>query len=127
MEKKMTKKDYYEMLKTTVKGIEVENKEDLLTFIDRELELIENKSVKAKERAAEKRAEGDELRAAVKSILTTENQTIDEIFGQIEGEDLTRAKIVARLTQLVKAGEAKKEEVKSEDGKRIMVYALADY
>lgn len=126
MEKKMTKKDYYEMLKTTVEGIEVENKEDLLTFIDRELELIENKSVKAKERAAEKRAEGDELRAAVKSILTTENQTIDEIFGQIEGEDLTRAKIVARLTQLVKTGEAKKEEVKSEDGKRIMVYALAD-
>ena len=126
MEKKMTKKDYYEMLKTTVEGIEVENKKDLLAFIDRELELIENKSVKAKERAAEKRAEGDELRAAVKSILTTENQTIDEIFGQIEGEDLTRAKIVARLTQLVKAGEAKKEEVKSEDGKRIMVYALAD-
>ena len=126
MEKKMTKKDYYEMLKTTVEGVEVENKEDLLTFIDRELELIENKSVKAKERAAEKRAEGDELRAAVKSILTTENQTIDEIFGQIEGEDLTRAKIVARLTQLVKTGEAKKEEVKSEDGKRIMVYALAD-
>ena len=114
------------MLKTTVEGVEVENKEDLLTFIDRELELIENKSVKAKERAAEKRAEGDELRAAVKSILTTENQTIDEIFGQIEGEDLTRAKIVARLTQLVKTGEAKKEEVKSEDGKRIMVYALAD-
>ena len=126
MEKKMTKKDYYEMLKTTVEGIEVENKEDLLTFIDRELELIENKSIKAKERAAEKRAEGDELRATVKSILTTENQTIDEIFGQIEGEDLTRAKIVARLTQLVKTGEAKKEEVKSEDGKRIMVYALAD-
>lgn len=126
MEKKMTKKDYYEMLKTTVEGIEVENKEDLLTFIDRELELIENKSVKAKERAAEKRAEGDELRAAVKSILTAENQTIDEIFRQIEGEDLTRAKIVARLTQLVKTGEAKKEEVKSEDGKRIMVYALAD-
>ena len=126
MEKKMTKKDYYEMLKTTVEGIEVENKEDLLTFIDKELELIENKSVKAKERAAEKRAEGDELRAAVKSILTTENQTIDEIFGQIEGEDLTRAKIVARLTQLVKTGEAKKEEVKSEDGKSIMVYAIAD-
>ena len=126
MEKKMTKKDYYEMLKTTVEGIEVENKEDLLTFIDRELELIENKSIKAKERAAEKKAEGDELRAAVKAILTTENQTIDEIFGQIKGEDLTKAKIVARLTQLVKTGEAKKEEVKSEDGKRIMVYALAD-
>lgn len=126
MEKKMTKKDYYGILKTIVEGIEVENKEDLLAFIDRELELIENKSIKAKERAAEKKAEGDELRAAVKAILTTENQTIDEIFGQIEGEDLTKAKIVARLTQLVKAGEAKKEEVKSEDGKRIMVYALAN-
>ncbi len=126
MEKKLTKKDYYEILKTIVEGIEVENKEDLLTFIDNELKLIENKSIKAKERAAEKKAEGDELRAAVKAILTTENQTIDEIFGQIEGEDLTKAKIVARLTQLVKSGEAKKEEVKSEDGKRIMVYALAD-
>ena len=126
MEKKLTKKDYYEILKTIVEGIEVENKEDLLTFIDRELELIENKSAKAKVRAAEKKAEGDELRATVKAILTTENQTIDEIFGQIEGEDLTRAKIVARLTQLVNSGEAKKEEVKSEEGKRIMVYALAD-
>ena len=126
MEKKMTKKDYYGIHKTIVEGIEVENKEDLLAFIDNELKLIENKSIKAKERAAEKKAEGDELRATVKAILTTENQTIDEIFAQIEGEDLTKAKIVARLTQLVKAGEAKKEEVKSEDGKRIMVYALAN-
>lgn len=126
MEKKITKKDYYGILKTIVEGIEVENKEDLLAFIDNELKLIENKSIKAKERAAEKKAEGDELRATVKAILTTENQTIDEIFGQIEGEDLTKAKIVARLTQLVKAGEAKKEEVKSENGKRIMVYALAN-
>ena len=124
MEKKMTKKDYYEMLKTTVEGIEVENKEDLLTFIDRELELIENKSAKAKVRAAEKKAEGDALRDAVQAVLTEEYQTINDIASQVEGEEITKAKITARLTSLVKNGLAEKADVKTEDGKTVKAYKL---
>lgn len=126
MEKKITKKEYYEILKSIVEESEVENKEDLVAFIDKQVKTIENKASKAKEKAAEKKAEGDELRAAVKSVLTTESQTIDEILRQIEGEDLSRAKVIARLTQLIKSEEAKREEVKAEDRKRIMVYSLND-
>ena len=70
------------------------------------------KAEKAKERAATKKAEGDELRAVVKSVLTDEFQAIDDIVAQIAGEDVTKAKVTARLTQLVKAEEAVKEQIK---------------
>ena len=98
----------------------------LVEFINKQIEMIDNKSAKAKEKAAEKRAEGDELRAVIKSVLTNEYQTVDAITAQIEGEDITKAKVVARLTQLVNNGEAVKEQGKSEDNKKVMMYKLAD-
>ena len=125
-EKKMTKKDYYNELKEIIANANVENGEDLVAFCDKQIAQIDAKAEKNKERAAEKRAEGDELRAVVKSVLTGEYQTADDITAQIEGEDITKSKIIARLTQLVKAGDAVKEEAKGEDGKKKMTYKLAD-
>lgn len=126
MDKKLTKKDYYEILKGIVTGSNVENGEDLVAFIDKQIEQLDNKATKAKEKAAEKKAEGDELRAVVLSVLTSDFQTIEDIVAQIEGEDITKAKIVARLTQLVKNGEAKKEQTKNAENKKVMTYAIAD-
>lgn len=126
MDKKLTKKDYYEILKGIVTGSNVENGEDLVAFIDKQIEQLDNKATKAKEKAAEKKAEGDELRAIVLSVLTPDFQTIEDIVAQIEGEDITKAKIVARLTQLVKNGEAKKEQTKNAENKKVMTYAIAD-
>ena len=125
-EKRITKRDNYEALKEIVKKSNVENAEMLVEFINKQIEMIDNKSAKAKEKAAEKRAEGDELRAVIKSVLTNEYQTVDAITAQIEGEDITKAKVVARLTQLVNNGEAVKEQGKSEDNKKVMTYKLAD-
>lgn len=124
--KKVTKKENYEMLMEIVENSNSEMKAELVDFITKQIESIDAKAAKAKEKAAEKRAEGDELRAAVKSVLTEELQTAETILGQIEGEELTKAKIVARLTQLVKNGEASKEEVKTEEGKKVMAYKLAE-
>lgn len=124
--KKVTKKENYEMLMEIVENSNSEMKAELVDFITKQIESIDAKAAKAKEKAAEKRAEGDELRAAVKSVLTEELQTAETILSQIEGEELTKAKIVARLTQLVKNGEASKEEVKTEEGKKVMVYKLAE-
>ena len=124
--KKVTKKENYEMLMEIVENSNSEMKAELVDFITKQIESIDAKAAKAKEKAAEKRAEGDELRAAVKSVLTNELQTAEMILGQIEGEELTKAKIVARLTQLVKNGEASKEEVKTEEGKKVMAYKLAE-
>ena len=125
-EKRITKRDNYEALKEIVEKSNVENAEMLVEFINKQIEMIDNKSAKAKEKAAEKRAEGDELRAVIKSVLTNEYQTVDAITAQIEGEDITKAKVVARLTQLVNNGEAVKEQGKSEDNKIVMMYKLAD-
>lgn len=122
--KKLTKKDYYGMLKEIVLTSDVDNKEELEAFIDRQIEIIDNKAEKAKERAAEKKAEGDELRAAIKSVLTEDYQSADDILAQLEGEDLSKAKIIARLTQLVNNGDAEKAQAKAEDGKKFMTYRL---
>lgn len=129
MEKKITKKDYYTMLKEIVeesKDIETEiSKEELLEFIDKQVASINAKAEKAKEKATEKKANGDELREVVQSILTEEYQTIDSIVSQIDGEEITKAKITARLTSLVKAGLATKSDVKNEEtGKIQKAYKL---
>ena len=120
--KKVTKKEYYVMLKEVVENSNSENKDELVEFIEKQITLLDNKAAKAKERAAEKRAEGDKLRALVEATLTDEYQTIADITEQIDNEDVTKAKVTARLTQLVKDGLAVKEEAKTEDGKKVMVY-----
>lgn len=123
-EVKVTKKDWYAQIRAVVEASDNEQKEDILGFIDHEVELLEAKAAKAAERAASKKADGDELRNAVQAVLTDELQTIDAITAQIEGEDITKAKVTARLTQLVKAGVATKDMVKTEDGRKVTAYKL---
>lgn len=121
-EKRLTKKDYF----AEIKNVLVEAGEnDLADVIAHEIELLENKAVKNKERAAARKVAGDELRDTISNILIDDLQTVDEIVEQIEGEDITKAKIVARLTQLVNLNEAVKEQVKTEDGKKVMAYKRA--
>ena len=125
MEKKITKRDNYEELSTIVAESDSEIKEELLAFIEKEIASIDAKAEKAKAKAAEKKANGDELRDIVQSLLTDELQTADAILAQINGEDLTIAKIRARLTQLVNAGIAVKEDVKNSENKTQKAYKLA--
>lgn len=118
-ETKMTKKDYF----NEIRKVLVENGDsDLAAVIQHEIDLLENKAVKNKERAAARKVAGDELRDVISNILIDDLQTVDEIVEQIEGEDVTKAKVVARLTQLVNLNEAMKEQVKTEDGKKVMAY-----
>jgi plasmid stability protein len=125
-EKKMTKKDYFMRLNEIVNGTDIEDKGELIYFIESQIASIDNKAEKAKERAAAKKAEGDELREIVKSKLTGEFQTADDIFAQIDaGEDISIAKVRARLTQLVNLGEAEKSDVKTDDGKAKKAYKIA--
>ena len=115
---KMTKRNVYEALinyATTgvmsYDGNEI-TAEALAAFAENEIALLDKKAVKAKERAAQKRAEGDELTDAVRAAMSTENfEPIADIAARIEGEDVTVAKVTYRLTQLVKNGEAEKQEL----------------
>ena len=124
METKTTKRDYYEMLKEIVLNANVEGATELVEFIDKQVSLIDSKAEKAKARNAEKKANGDELREAVQNVLTDEFQTIDTIVSQIEGEEITKAKITARLTSLVKNGIAEKTDVKDDEGRKLKAYRL---
>ncbi len=100
--------------------------EVIVSFCDKEIAAQGVKAEKARARAAAKRAEGDELRAAVASVLTDKPMIAEEVLAAMpETEGLTKAKVVARLTQLVKAGEAVKSEV-TVDGNKRMAYALAE-
>ena len=123
MEKKITKTEYFAMVAEIIEGSGVENKAELMEFIQKQVEALDKKADKAKERAAEKKAAGDELRTKVQSVLTEELQTIDEIVEAIGEEDVTRNKVVARLTQLVAAGVAVKDKVDS-GSKKVMGYKL---
>lgn len=128
MEKKITKREKFEMLKEIIRGdVNVEmtvEQAELIDFLDAQIVAIDTKAEKAKARNAEKKANGDELRDVVQSILTEDYQTIDAIVAQIEGEDVTKAKVTARLTSLVKNGLAEKEDVKDEEGRKLKAYKL---
>ena len=119
----ITKKDYFAMVAEIVDNSNAENKDELMEFIEKQVEALDKKAAKAKERAAEKKAEGDALRDKVEAVLTNEVQVIDQIVEAIGDEDVTRNKVVARLTQLVKADIAVKEEVKN-GSKKVMGYKL---
>lgn len=120
MEKKITKREMFEAIKTgcttgewTVSDVEVAE------FCDNEIALLDKKAIKAKERAAEKRAAGDELTDAVRAALTDEFAIIADIAAKVAetyGEDATVARVTYRLTQLVKNGEAENGDVKVEGG-----------
>ena len=116
MTKKITKKEMFEIIKNELAG-----NSDVVEFCDKEIAALARKAAKAKEKAAEKKAQGDALKDTVYSLLTNELQTISDITGQIEGEDVTVAKVSYRLTALTKAGAAVKEEVSIEtpEGKKV--------
>lgn len=129
-EVKITKKDYFEALKTLVGTIDAVgdiDAADVVTFLEGQIKQIDDKAEKARVRAAEKKAEGDALRDAIQAVLTDTPQTRADIFEFVKGDeypDLTVNKVGARLTQLVKAGVATKEPVKGEKN-MVMAYKLA--
>lgn len=118
--KKITKKDYFNALKDFIDTCDFMNeeisKEEMMTFLTKEIETLDKKSADAKARAEKNKAAGDELRNKIFDILVEEDfMTTPEIQKALEDEDLSSQKITARLTQLVNMGTVEKEEVKRED------------
>ena len=128
--RKFTKKEKFQAIKAFLGGEAVEIPiGELSDFVATEIEHIEARAEKEKARAEKRKDEGDALREAVESVLTEEYQSADEILKSVqvltEDESLTKAKITARLAQLVKARVVEKELQKTEDGKKRTFYRLA--
>lgn len=133
---KITKREMFEALVAYANACEMDveindtavTSADFVAFATKEIEQLDKKAVKAKERAAAKRAEGDTLLGEVLAVLTGEFQTAAEVAAQIEDEEATVAKVSYRLNALVKDGKAVKEDVKVDrDGKKATLkgYKLA--
>ena len=123
----MTKTTKREKFLTIVEILTNAGETDLANCIAHEIELLDNKAAKAKAKAAEKKAENDELTDAVAAVLTDELTTIADITAKVDGgEDVTIHKVTNRLSRLVAAGIAEKEQiaVPTTDGKtrKVMAY-----
>jgi hypothetical protein len=97
---------------------------DVVAYCENELALLESKKVKARARQDAKRAEGDEFQKAVAELLTNEPQTRDDLAAAFNDEEITPAKVGAKLNNLVKFGQASKCNVKTEDGKTKVAYTV---
>lgn len=131
---KITKKDNLNSLIALIAAAEVAGVAGdfdfsaLTAFCTNEISLLDKKAAKAKENAVAKKTEKDELCLAVESVLTDEYQTRNDIAAQIEGEDVTVAKVGYRLTKLVELGVAEKTEVSAPDAegknRKVVAYRL---
>lgn len=122
---KRTKKENFEALREIVEGLEMEatEQEDMLEFIDKQIETLDKRAEAAVKRAEKKKAESDELTEAIFGMIGDEPITVDDIVANFADEEVTRNKVTARLGKLVKAGRVVKDTVKVE-GKRRMAYSL---
>lgn len=123
---KKTKAMYFaELREMVLAAVEDQAQQDeLVEFIDKQIETLEKRKVAAAERAEKKKAESDAMTDAILAQIGNELITVDEIVIALDNEEVTRNKVTARLGKLVKAGTIVKEAVKV-DGNKRMAYRLA--
>lgn len=123
---KKTKAMYFAELREMVMAAveDEEQRNELVDFIDKQLETLEKRRVAAATRAEKKRAESDAMTEAILAQVGEELVTVDDIVAALDDEEATRNKVTARLGKLVKAGVVAKEAIRV-DGNKRMAYRLA--
>lgn len=123
---KFTKRDKYLDLIAILNGDEAKiDRDELVAFCEKEIASIDNRAVKAKERAAKKKADGDELSDRIFETLTHDFQTIDDIVMLLDDEEVTKPKVSYRIGKFVKNGTVEKAELTVDKARRI-AYKLVD-
>ena len=112
---KITKREIFEGIINAIETGEWDlvTTEDAVACLKGEIELLDRRAVKAKERAAAKKEEGDELTERVFGVLTADLMVISDIENALVEDypDITPRKIAARLAKLVDAKRVAKEYV----------------
>lgn len=111
---KITKREMFEAIKETFETGSCKYEASVvMDFCSKEIAALDAKAAKAKERAAAKKAEADELMTQVEEALTGEFQTIADIAAAVAevNADATVSKVTYRLSKLVEAGVAEKTQV----------------
>ena len=102
MANKMTKREYFTILANTIKGIEMENKEEILAFIEHEIELLNKKHSKSGNSKTQK--ENIAIMETIVSALETVGRpvTITELQKEVESmSEYSNQKLSALLKKLV--------------------------
>lgn len=120
---KVTKVAMFNMIIEALKTSNVENVDEMVDFCETQIAQAEAKAEKAKERRDAKRIESDEIRKTVLSCVTEDWQSVDQITAAVNDPEITKSKVVARLTALVKEGAVEKDQIKIED-KKVSAYRL---
>ena len=112
---KITKREMFTAIAEGVKtGTFAYDADTIADFCAKEIDALDKKAAKAKERAATKAAEADELTNLVAGALATDEfKTIADVAAVIAetDPDATVSKVTYRLSKLVKEGMAEKTEV----------------
>lgn len=112
---KITKREMYTIIAEGVQsGSFAVDTDEIVAFCNKEIDSLDKKAAKAKERAATKAAEADALTGLVSDALVTDEfKTIADIAAIVAESDgdATVSKVTYRLSQLVKNGVAEKSEV----------------
>ena len=113
----VTKREMYSAIRTAVETQAVDfgdtvTVQMVMDFCDKEIATLDARAGKAKERAAQKKAQGDEMTEAVYAALSTDEfEPITTIVPKVDAEDVTVGKVVYRLTKLVEAGAVEKSQI----------------
>lgn len=111
---KITKRDMFtNIINVFQTGESAYDPADVIAFCEKEIAALDSKAIKAKERAAAKKAEADVLLDQVKAVLTADFQPIADIAAAVAevNPDATVAKVTNRLTKLVAGEVAEKTDL----------------
>lgn len=122
---RVTKREYFERLADIVKAANREDEAELLMMIENEVDILDRKAEKAKERNLRKKEEKDAFTEMVYNALDLkEFMNADEVMAFLDEDlEVSRHKVLARLSHLVRTGRAEKRKLpKNEEGKELMGY-----
>ena len=105
-------------------------KEEAVAYLTSEREQLDKKAVKAKERAAAKKEESDEMTTRIYEDLDAEKfYTIDSIVDDLSADypEITPRKVASRLGKLVAANRVEKSMVSVEQGEGEKARKLQGY
>ena len=123
---KITKRAIYNgLIETLIDNFEPDDVKVYVDFLQDEIEKLDNRADKEKARRAAKKEEKNELRERITEVIWEAQAplTADEIANTVlpDFTDVTKAKVVYQVTQLIKDGKAFKQ-VQKRDDKKVTVY-----
>lgn len=110
--KKMTKRDFFNILKKSY-PTDMENYNEVIAFIDHEIELLEKKNSAEKKPTAQQSENNGIKEAIVNGMAPQRNYTITDLIKEVpECSELTNQRVSALIRQLIADGKVERFEEK---------------